>query len=413
MLTRARRAPAWLDDAHPRQVTIVWALTRLSMFVILLLPAYPADPVTGDTTLYRQWAEQMVTGQFPVDDDRWQYPPLAALMIVPPHLPGTAYAFWFMLFAVLLDLLVLRLLLRGGRAAKGAWYWTAGLFLLGPVGYFRFDLLVTAVAVCALLVIARSRVFGAVVAVGVLIKVWPAILLMSLPRDRSGFRAVIASALTAAGIVGAVSLVADGQWGFLQGQSGRGIEIEAVPAVPFHVARLFGWSGSIEYRYGSWELLGPGVRTAGEVSMGLTLAGLAFAAVIAWRRRPDAWTPAFGCDLALAATLIVTVTSRVLSPQYMIWIIGVAAVCLVHRDTRQRPVAVLVLAAVAITHLEFPIAWHAARDGDPLAIGIVTVRDLVLIAALAVSIRRLWAGPASGPASGAASGADEVRAGRG
>ncbi|MGP4023812.1 glycosyltransferase 87 family protein [Actinomadura sp. 3N407] len=377
------------------------------MFVILLLPGYPTDPVTGDTGLYREWAGQIVTGHFPVADERWQYPPLAALMIVPPHLPGTVYGLWFMLAALLLDLLVLRLLLRVPRQAMGAWCWIAGLFLLGPVCYFRLDLLVTAIAVCALLVMARSRAFGALVAVGMLIKAWPAVLLLSLPRNRACVRAVTAFVLTAAGVVGLVSLFLDDPWAFVGGQGGRGIEIEAVAAVPFHVAKLFGWTGSIEYRYGSWELLGPGIEVAGRLSMGLTLAGLALVGGIAWRRRPDTWDPAFGAEVALTATLIVMITSRVLSPQYMIWVIGVAAVCLSHQGARRGPVALLILVAAGVTHLEFPVAWYAVRDGDPFATGIVAARNLLLLAAAAIMVRRLWAGRRIGDED------EEVRPGQG
>ncbi|GAA0569800.1 glycosyltransferase family 87 protein [Actinomadura livida] len=366
------------------------------MFAILLLPGYPIEAIIGDTGLYREWAEQIVTGRFPSGDDRWQYPPLAALMIVPPHLPGTVYGLWFMLAALLLDLLVLRLLLRFSGQAAGAWCWVAGLLLLGPVSYLRIDLLVTAVAVCALLVMSRSRAFGALVAAGTLIKAWPAVLLLSLPRGRASVRAVTASVLTGAGIAGLVSLLMDDPWSFVGGQGGRGIEIEAVAAMPFHVARHFGWPGSVEYRYGSWELLGPGVQVAGRLSMVLTAAGLALVGGIAWRRRPAAWDPAFGAEVALAATLLVVITSRVLSPQYMIWVIGVTAVCLVHRGARQGPVALLVLVAAGLTHLEFPVAWGAVRDGDPIALGVVAVRNLLLAGAAAVVVRGLWAGRGSG-----------------
>ncbi|TDE26558.1 glycosyltransferase family 87 protein [Actinomadura sp. 6K520] len=409
---RFRQALTRIGEAGGREVTAAWALTRVIMFAILLLPWYPIDPVSGDTGLYREWAGQLVTGQFPVDDERWQYPPLAALVIVLPQLPGTVYGLWFMLAALLLDLLVLRLLLRVSRKAvggqaMGAWSWVAGLFLLGPVCYFRIDLPVTAVAVCAMLVMARSRAFGALVAVGTLIKAWPAVLLLSLPRDRACVRAVTASALTGVGIVGLMSVFMDDLWAFVGGQGGRGIEIEAVAAMPFHVARHFGWAGSVEHRYGSWELLGPGVQVAGRLSMGLTLAGLALIGGIAWRRRPDAWNPAFGAEVALAATLIAVITSRVLSPQYMIWVIGVAAVCLSYRGARQGAVALLVLVAAGLTHLEFPVVWHAVRDGDPLATGIVAVRNLLLIGAAVVVVRGLWAGSRTGEED------KEVRPGRG
>ncbi|MBD0693283.1 hypothetical protein BG452_40840 [Streptomyces sp. CBMA123] len=42
-------------------------------------------------------------------------------------------------------------------------------------------------------------------------------------------------------------------------------------------------------------------------------------------------------DAALCALLIFVVTSRVISPQYLVWLVGVAAVCLTVRRPRPAP----------------------------------------------------------------------------
>jgi hypothetical protein len=63
-------------------------------------------------------------------------------------------------------------------------------------------------------------------------------------------------------------------------------------------------------------------------------------------------------DAALAAVLLFTATSRVISPQYLIWLIGLAAVCLTVRRTTQRPVAALLL--LAATLFSCARLWRAA-----------------------------------------------------
>ena len=71
------------------------------------------------------------------------------------------------------------------------------------------------------------------------------------------------------------------------------------------------------------------------------------------------WRPEFAADAPLAATLLFLVASPVLSPQYLLWVVGLAAACLASGRTTQRPVALAVLAAAGLTQLIFPIGWHS------------------------------------------------------
>ncbi len=46
-----------------------------------------------------------------------------------------------------------------------------------------------------------------------------------------------------------------------------------------------------------------------------------------------------------------------ISPQYLVWLLGLAAVCLTSRYTSQRPVAWLLLAAAAVSGLDYPVLY--------------------------------------------------------
>src|SRR5674536_125868 len=85
------------------------------------------------------------------------------------------------------------------------------------------------------------------------------------------------------------------------------------------------------------------VCTAGEA---LVLVLFAAAALRAWRRPPPAAGPQAagpptagqaGADRALALVLGLMVTSRVLSPQYLLWALGLAAVSYTHLRAHETP----------------------------------------------------------------------------
>ena len=95
-------------------------------------------------------------------------------------------------------------------------------------------------------------------------------------------------------------------------------------------------------------------------------------------------------------TLLVLVDSPVLSPQYMLWAIGLAAACLAARQTTQRPVALAILAAALLTVLVFPVGWQSLLRGSATITGILAARDALLAAAAAASCWRLLSAARSG-----------------
>ncbi|WP_231626339.1 glycosyltransferase family 87 protein [Streptomyces apocyni] len=365
------------------------------MLWVLKVFTVPGPDVTSDVSvIYHNWFEILRTGTFPLDDVTWQYPPAAALAILSPTaLSFLDYPTAFFVLVCLCDALVLGLLLyAGGRPGKrraGAWVWVAGVPLLGPTAYARYDLMVTAVAVMALLAGARHpRVLGALAGFGALLKVWPVLLLIGTARGRDTRRAWA----TAAGTAGAVTLVfvvaMPGALAFLGFQRDRGTEVESLGSLVFHVARHFGWQGEVRLNYGSVEFLGPYVPLVSAVAQSLSV--LAFGWLVWWRVRARAWSPSTVSDAAFAAVLLFTVTSRVLSPQYLLWLVGLAAVCLTFRSSRMALPAFLTLAATALTFWEFPVWFAHVVTSDWRGVLLLAVRNGLLVAATLVACRRLW-----------------------
>ncbi|MFJ7333732.1 glycosyltransferase 87 family protein [Streptomyces sp. NPDC101110] len=382
--TGTRRPLAWLP--------VVWCLTRLLLLLFVLkVYVFPGPDVTSDVhVIYRGWYHVLSTGTFPLADVTWQYPPAAALAILSPGLlPFLDYTTAFFVLVCVTDLAVSALMARAGhrpgRSLRGAWVWVIGVPLLGPTVYARYDVMVTAVAMAALLVGARHpRALGALAAFGALLKVWPAMLLLAA-RRRSAW---VSALVTGIAVTGAFALAMPGAFAFLTFQRDRGTEVESLGALVFHVARHFGWQGEVRLNYGSIEFLGPYVS---EVSTGaLFLTGAAFGWLVLWRllaRRFEEHTLA---DAAFVAVLMFTTTSRVISPQYMVWLVGLAAVCLYFPGSRMRLPVVLVLVACFVTVLEFPFFFADVVASNGLGITLLFLRNGLLVAAALIAARALW-----------------------
>ncbi len=144
----------------------------------------------------------------------------------------------------------------------------------------------------------------------------------------------------------------------------------------------------MHYRYGAMEFTGPYVSSVADASLALT--AVAFGLLLLWRIRARRWTDATPYDAALSAVLLFTVTSRVISPQYMIWLLGLAAVCLTSRHTTQRPVAALIVAATAVSSVEFPVLYVDVIHSTWTGCALMVVRNGLLAAAAVLSFVRLW-----------------------
>ncbi|MFH9671196.1 glycosyltransferase family 87 protein [Streptomyces sp. NPDC017405] len=379
-------------------LTALWLTTR-ALMLWLIVHGAARLPGGGAVTrevwrLYFHWYGVLAHGSFPDHDTLWQYPPGAgAVLLAPGLLPGLTYFQSFVLLTLAVDALTAAALVRAGTAAGrsllGAALWTGGLPLLLHLPLARYDVQVTALAVLSLLVSARSpRAGGVLGALGALVKVWPALVLLGTPRGRPTRTAWASAVWTGAGCLAVLSVFFTHPLSFLREQGGRGVQVESLGGTVLSLARHAGWPGRTRYQYGAVELVGPQVHAVAAVS--LALSALSLGLLVLWRVRARRWSEATPYDAALSAVLLFTVTSRVISPQYMIWLIGLAAVCLTSRHTSQRPVAALVLAASALSTVAFPVYYREVVDGTWAGCLLMLARNGLLAAAAVLSFARLW-----------------------
>ncbi|MCK8676749.1 glycosyltransferase 87 family protein [Streptomyces lichenis] len=396
-----RRAPLFSDHTSVLPLAVVWLLTRGLMIVLLLRDNLGIGGVSREVyALYQHWYQLLADRTFPPGDVTWQYPPGAGLVILAPGAAPQLLTYFqaFVALALLADAAIAFALVR--RGGSGAWLWVGGLPLLLHLPLARYDLFPTALAVFGLLALlsGRTRLGGALAGLGAMVKLWPLLILAGLPRGRPSRRGW-SSALLAAGALLAVLV-----WGyahvgdFAEQQGGRGLQIESLGGSALALAGLAGWwHGEVRYRYGAFELAGPYTGSAAQLALALSAVALGW--LLLWRWRSWAWSPATPADAALTAVLLFTVTSRVISPQYLVWLLALAAVCLTCRDSVMRRPALLMVPAAALTSLGYPIFYEDVIALGPLGTMAVALRNAVLLAAALLACRRLWLQTVPGPPS--------------
>ncbi|WP_405592557.1 glycosyltransferase 87 family protein [Streptomyces sp. NBC_01190] len=395
-----------------------WAATRAVLLLcVFQVVRFPGQVVLHDVAgVYAGWYPVLRGGSFPVGDVTWQYPPgAAAALVAPAAVPFLGYASAFFCLALLADAVVLAALLLAGRRPgrpAGAWVWVVGVALAGPIVYARYDVMVTAVAVPALLLLRRRpAVAGVLAGIGALLKVWPVLLLIGAPRGRAARWAWLSAVGTAAAGAALFAVTMRGAFSFLAGQRDRGTEVESLGALVFHLGRHLGWRGRATMHYGSVEFLGPYVGAVSAAALALSAAACGW--LVWWRLRARTFAAATPYDAGFAALLVFTTTSRVISPQYMVWLVGVGALCLTARGTVQRLPVLLTLAAVFLTTLEFPVFFAHVTRSDGWGVSLLGARNALLVAASVLACRRLWSAtvPPRGSAAPGAGAAAEALGG--
>jgi hypothetical protein len=92
---------------------------------------------------------------------------------------------------------------------------------------------------------------------------------------------------------------------------------------------------------------------------------------------------------ALAAAAAFALFGKVLSPQFVIWVLPLGALAYAWR---MHSLAAAVAIVAVLTQIEFPAHYFDVVAREPLAIGAVAARNLALAAVLALSVRELLPG---------------------
>jgi hypothetical protein len=359
--------------------TRVWVL--LSGFEIIFYPK--SEFLFSDVRLYDWWAGNIADSFFPINDPMWQYPPLAAVVFLAGYLiAGKTVGFVFL--ALLADFAIYWLLLRRGREMQNSapvLIWILAPLIIGPIILGRFDVFVTLAAVAALLSVGQARKFGIVVAVGALLKVWPILLLLATPKG-AALKVITWFAFTFATGSLLLSLWWSEGFSFIGGQRSRGLQIESVGALPYQLWNAGPGNVASAFQFGAIEVVASGTTL---VSLLITLVGIGLLGILFFWRVSGRLSAANPADIALLAVLISIVTSRVLSPQYMVWVFGLLAVSAIVPQQNFRKISVLIFISAGIGQIIYPWWYISFQQGGVYAVAAHTIRILTLLWATAIA----------------------------
>ena len=392
--TLLRSRKVWLWAA-------VWLLTR---FLIVAHVGFWNDaigPQWEDVGIFGIWSGELGHGVLPTGD-AWQYPPGAGLLLLLPRIGWAAFGYDFVATMLILDLIGLVLLARLGEregSDAGVWVWLLAMPMLRALPVLRFDLAPTVLAIGGLLVIhRRPGLFGALAGVGAMIKAWPIALLFGewdrgrLLRAAAGAAAAIAFIF----VLSAFSFSGD-ELGFLKEENGRGLQVESVASLPWHLRQyVTGQEIDAGIRYRAWEIEDGGADVTAEALKWLSLAALIgagfwwLARSRAIRRGREALADAVvSRDFVFTVVLLLVVTSRVLSPQYMVWMLGLSAVVLTARKSSIKRAAWTVVAAAILTTAAYgPMGAYGTTYNVYGPAFIMLIRNIALIVA---AVDATWA----------------------
>ncbi len=404
-----------------------WIATRASLFLIWFLTDFYTQ---GDIVYYYESINKLFNGT-PASQVLIEYPtPLIWLLSI-PYILGfgsqVGYLIVFIVAFVAGDALMGYVLWHSARQygtnpRPAASFWIWFVIAIGPIVYMRLDFLTAALSATSLIAIVRTHRFtsGAMMGVGAAIKLWPALLWPTTMTDtRAIRRASLGFFGTGAGLAIASLLFAgwDRLISPLTWQSDRGLQIESLYATPAMLAHLID-SSSWEIRlskYNAFEIDGPlTVGLTQVASVATVIGGLTMVILyVGWLRRKDR-TPIEAGTLMIIATLIMIVTNKTFSPQYLIWVAGPVAALLtisarhpgllpdqghlftwsnppkhLTRDERlvvpltlARHIAIWTLALLVATQMIYPVLYNSLVNPGwftPLATLILIMRNCALL----------------------------------
>lgn len=386
----------------------LWVAFVVVHVVVVVLGFVSPNIPMGDVYLvYEPWARDAVEGRGIMGVDlEWIYPQLAIVPIVLAlgfeWIAGYEIA-WAILVTIA-DALAFALLVGKGRSngrVLAAGFWLAFILLLGPVGMFRLDGFTVPIALAGVLwLIGRPFLASILLAAATWMKVWPAALLAAaVIAVRRRLTVVAGAALVSAGVLAAIVVAGGGAHalGFVAGQTGRGLQIEA-PVSAVHlwqaVAGVPGASVYYDLDILTFQVTGAGVDVLiALMTPLLAIAVLAVAGLGAWQVWRGARFAALFPPLALSLVLAFIVFNKVGSPQFLTWLVAPIAIGLVLDRRRWLPGATVALVAAALTQLVYPLLYDRVIVAEAFPVAVLTLRNIIMIGLLAWAIVQLVRAP--------------------
>jgi uncharacterized membrane protein len=392
----------------------VW---QLMLFIIGVVLIYCVLFTTVFQTPYSamgvflRYASLVMQGQVPYVDFNLEYPPLALLFFLLPRLVSSSLLIYTVLFkaevllAILVGLFLIYLLAR--RLGKAPWkmtlVYTLCILAVGPIIAVQFDIFSAILTLSSLyaFILGKSKTAWALLALGALTKIYPLFLapvyLVIALRSRhyraagTGILTALVTCLVLAGpfiIAGSDSIKS-----LVEYHLQRGIQLESTYSSILLIADKLGLTRvALDFSFGSWNLAGAAADALTKLSSYLLIVLLLIAYWFIYRQtKPGKSQSTRLGAYALLVLSIVLITSKVFSPQYLIWLIPLFP--LVLQRERFIILGVFILTGLSTYYL-FPHAYLDLINLSAVPVFVLFIRNLLLVlltVLMVVSLHRMKA----------------------
>lgn len=345
--------------------------------LVLIVTALILSPIfINDVSHYWDVGKVVSFDTLPYRDFLWEFPPLTTVLLLLVPLSGHSHGLFtpmFIAVMVLFEVLtwrVTRSMLDDEARAHAHWYWLVTMVPLSSIAYFRLDWPATLFGAIALFGILQTKARPTVLGIlaGFAVKMWTVVYvatLVGLKRFKQAALAV-ASCLALVGLWYAFS--PSGLESFLDYRKGSGFQIESIPG---SLVMLFGSHESF-FQYGALMVDDSGWSWLQATLPGLFVVVAALTVLLMWKR------PVNVVAVTGALVLLLMLTSRLLSPQYLVWL--APFVVLLLRTHKAQAVAFAVAIWLTLIEIQY---YEEVTDGVLAGSLVVVVRNLALVVVLA------------------------------
>lgn len=377
-------------------------LIGLGIGIVSAIVVILASPFDGDPLVFLRIADPIASGAIPYRELPVEYPPLALLPLVLPRIlvgvdsSPQAYQAVFGLVSLAVTVLSGAVVVWLGRRGWSAQSVRDSLIVFLAIALalsanviWRFDILPAFLTIAAVAAVAAGRPAwaGFALGLGVATKLYPAFLAPVLIGYYLVGRRWPAAAFFGFGLlttVGAVFLQAyvvagPDSLSFLNYQRDRGVEIESVVGgLALLADSIAGVNAQVSFDFGSFEVESPVVDALAApafIAQGALAIGLFVAGAFAFIRDARAFGSVRARTLIayiVATLLLVMLANKVLSPQFMCWLLPFGALL-------PRRQAFLLVVTCALTTLVYPLTFDWLRAAQPFAVAVLNLRNLLLL----------------------------------
>ncbi len=383
-----------------KKFTIIYVIAA-----IILLVAFRLTGIASEVgTLYYQYASNMLDFQMPYSDFNAEYPPFAMLLILLPGLVSFSPFTYQIAFAIEVYFFLLAGLyfVYGiakeycDKPSKYTDLYIIFSIILLDLGMDRYDVFPIIMMLGSLYFLMKGRLnlSWTLLALGTVTKLFPALLaplFIAYIWNKYGLRKALGG-LVICIIIGVGSMLPfiitnpDTAFMFLTYHMDRGMQVEAVASTFIMFLSMFGLVDmGYEFSYGSFNITGAIPDAVAGMMMPLMVIVLVILYVIyIFKAEKEDPKKSFGNILLMSfmIVMIFMIVNKVLSTQYVIWIIPFVALWIMLSSEHGNRKKWLFILIIALSQLNLIVNYAFRSKYDPftdLGIIVILVRNILLL----------------------------------